>query len=233
MSLIYFRNIPMFVYNKISLENINRRANCIVNYKPSILENVNVYGCVLFYVEEDVLKNFFYELWTKPLFDVYKIILLVNTKKNVFDLLKQDFEFVETAGGIVRKEDLILMELKKDVWDLPKGHVELNEDRENAAKREVFEECGVECSILAKYLCTCHIFLSDQRIYFKNISWYLMNCVDDSKMKPQQEEGIVRVEWIPITELSKKRMYSSVIHLLSTYINILPLDPLKICKDNI
>ena len=60
-----------------------------------------------------------------------------------------------------------------------------------------------------------------------------MNCIDDSNIKPQKEEGIVRAEWIPITELSKKRMYSSVVHLLSTYINILPLDPLKICKNNI
>ncbi|MDR2401869.1 MAG: NUDIX domain-containing protein [Cytophagales bacterium] len=233
MSLIYFKNIPMFIYDKISLENINRRANCVINYKPENLENVNIYGCVFCYLEEDGFQDFFYELWTKPLFDVYKIILLVNTKKNILDLIKQNFELIETAGGIVRKEDLILMELKKDVWDLPKGHVEPNENSEMAAKREVFEECGVEGSVLAKYLSTCHVFLSDQKIFFKNISWYLMNCVDDSKIKPQKEEGISRVEWIPITELSKKKMYSSVIYLLSTYINILPLDPIKICKNNL
>jgi hypothetical protein len=52
-------------------------------------------------------------------------------------------------------------------------------------------------------------------------------------MKPQKEEGILSVEWVPIIELAKKRMYTSVIHLLTTYINILPLDPLKICRENI
>ena len=233
MSVIYFRNIPMFIYNKISLENINRSANCTIYYKPDYLANVNVYGSVLFYVEEDSFKHFFYELWAKPLFDVYKIILLVNTKKNIYDLIKKDFKVVESAGGIVRKEDLILMELRKEVWDLPKGHVEKNEDVADAAKREVFEACGVECAILEKYLNTCHVFAVDQEIFFKNITWYLMSCLDDSQMKPQKEEGILSVEWVPIIELAKKRMYTSVIHLLTTYINILPLDPLKICRENI
>mgnify|MGYP003483970729 CR=1 FL=1 len=60
-----------------------------------------------------------------------------------------------------------------------------------------------------------------------------MSCLDDAQMKPQKEEGILSVEWVPIIELAKKRMYTSVIHLLTTYINILPLDPLKICRENI
>ena len=35
-----------------------------------------------------------------------------------------------------------------------------------------------------------------------------MSCLDDSHMKPQKEEGILSVEWVPIIELAKKRMYT-------------------------
>ncbi len=233
MSLIYFRNIPMFIYDRVSLENLHRRANCVINYTPKSTERIRLYGCVLFYLEENVFKEFFYELWSKPLFDVYRIIVIVNTSKPPLELIQNNFNIIDTAGGIIRKEDLILLELKNEVWDLPKGHIEKGESAENTAKREVLEECGIKCEIVSKYLNTYHVFLAEKEIFFKRTIWFLMKCVDDSQLKPQQEEGIMQVEWIPITELSKHRMYSSAVHLLSTYINILPLDVTKICQQNL
>ena len=223
----------MFIYEKVSLENLYRRANCVINYTPKATERVRLYGCVLFYLDEIFFKDFLYELWSKPLFDVYRIVVIVNTSKNILGVIKQNFNIVDTAGGIVRKEDLILLELKNEVWDLPKGHVEKDEPAEKTAIREVFEECGIKAEVVSKYLSTYHVFLSEKVIYFKHTSWFLMKCLDDSQLKPQREEGIVQVEWIPITELSNHRMYSSAVHLLSTYINILPLDVAKICQQNL
>jgi ADP-ribose pyrophosphatase YjhB (NUDIX family) len=60
------------------------------------------------------------------------------------------------AGAIVRRmagkevQVLLLHQLKHYYWALPKGHCEQGETFEETAKREVFEESGLNISIINK-----------------------------------------------------------------------------------
>src|SRR5437868_11884755 len=62
------------------------------------------------------------------------------------------YTLVEAAGGLVqnnREEFLLIKRLGK--WDLPKGKLDYDESPEEAAIREVEEECGIDqLSILRK-----------------------------------------------------------------------------------
>ena len=40
------------------------------------------------------------------------------------------------------------MEYRYQLWDLPKGHIEQNEDAQSAAVREVLEETNVKANII-------------------------------------------------------------------------------------
>ena len=62
----------------------------------------------------------------------------------LFSEFKKQFKNIEAAGGLVfnqKNEILAIHRLGK--WDLPKGKVENGESINDAALREVEEECGV------------------------------------------------------------------------------------------
>src|SRR4051812_45054298 len=61
------------------------------------------------------------------------------------------------AGGVVRRmvddePEYLLVEASdnRDIWVLPKGHIEKGETPEAAAVREIAEEAGVRASIVAR-----------------------------------------------------------------------------------
>jgi len=51
-----------------------------------------------------------------------------------------------SAGGVVlnRNGDVLVVNQRGNSWSLPKGHLDHGEDLLTAAKREIFEESGVE-----------------------------------------------------------------------------------------
>lgn len=63
---------------------------------------------------------------------------------------------VAKAGGIVYKKEgdeiyiLMLYREEHGDWTFPKGHIEKGETREQTAKREIKEECGIETEIIKK-----------------------------------------------------------------------------------
>ena len=50
---------------------------------------------------------------------------------------------INTCGGVVFADDQILFIMKNGKWDLPKGKIEQNETKEEAAVREISEETGL------------------------------------------------------------------------------------------
>lgn len=109
----------------------------------------------------------------------------------------------KSAGGIVFYKDNVLV-LKKFNGDyvLPKGRVEDNEDKEETAKREVFEETGVRTETI-KYLGEIHYTYSDhietfERVH-KTVYWFLMKG-KNSSLTPQREEGFVEAKYFPINK---------------------------------
>lgn len=61
---------------------------------------------------------------------------------------------VRSAGGVVIGPDgrVVVVSQSKFGWSLPKGHVDPGEDDLTAAKREIYEECGVTDLTLVRKL---------------------------------------------------------------------------------
>lgn len=146
---------------------------------------------------DDLLK-----IMTKKRHDkIKKILILVNDKKKSVAYLKSKFNIVEAGGGIVQKENKILLIFRKGKWDLPKGKLETNETKKEGALREVEEETGVKVAMKNKIGSTWHTYLHNNKYVLKRTYWYKMECEDDTKMKPQKSEGIEVVRWMNKSEV--------------------------------
>lgn len=141
---------------------------------------------------------------------------------NIEDLLKKiiasGYNYIEAAGGAVKNDKgNTLFIFRNNKWDLPKGKIESGETPENAAIREVEEECGIEgLTIKSKLPPTYHIYTQNKKKYFKKTFWYLMHSNYNNSFKPQTEEGVTLVEWVKKSDYKKikENTYQSVIELM-------------------
>lgn len=164
-----------------------------VNDTPIILtsssKNENNF---LVYQFKDIL---FEEILTKIKNNNIPGIILYSTEleKDWSSFLK-NMEVIPAAGGLVlNPKNEALFIYRNDVWDLPKGWIEKKESLENAAIREVEEECGVyNLTIVKKLLITYHIYFH-KGIKLKETHWFLMSSDYSKKPIPQIEEGITSV----------------------------------------
>ena len=126
-------------------------------------------------------------------------------------LLKRRMRWVRAAGGIVTRDDgNMLLILRNNRWDLPKGKVEAGETLLQAALRETFEETGVKANLspFTPHLSpikTYHIFNLYGGWHLKQTSWFPMAVADSTAVgNPQQEEGITAVEWVSPDEWHRR-----------------------------
>ncbi len=131
------------------------------------------------------------------------------------------FQIMEAAGGLVRndKSDLLMI-FRNGRWDLPKGKIEAGEEKDTAAIREVFEECGVAMLNLTDGpFVTYHVYPYHEHHVLKITYWYNMDCSDDAVPKPQQEEGITEAKWMNKDEVENAlpQAYVSIAQLVRQY----------------
>lgn len=142
-----------------------------------------------------------------------------KTIDQVYKKIKDSLSFIEAAGGVVmNSKNEYLFIYRNDVWDLPKGKIEENEDTATAALREVREECGIEILEFKEYLCrTYHIYKHKNHFVLKETYWYTM-FTDQAKFTPQLEEGITEVVWIAGHKLDSilAHSYANIKMLLTT-----------------
>ena len=109
-------------------------------------------------------------------------------------VIKKIFRFAPAAGGVVIINKSIVAIERNGKADLPKGHIEKNEQTDIAAMREVEEETAIKnLSIIKQLPSSHHCYLLNGQWTLKKTSWFLMKTDDDFKPKPQEEEGISRV----------------------------------------
>ena len=120
----------------------------------------------------------------------------------MWQVFKEHFKVIEAAGGIVKnKKKEYLLIYRHDTWDLPKGKIDPGETPEEAAVREVSEECGLSGLKLGSQVQnTYHIYEHKEKQILKVTYWYLMNS-DQKDLKPQLEEGITDLGWKSASEL--------------------------------
>lgn len=159
----------------------------------------------------------------KKLKKLRSLTLLADKKKVLIEHLKDQFKIVKAAGGLVLKDGKILMIYRLGVWDLPKGKLEKREGVASGAVREVEEECNISVKVLDKLPKTWHSYAYKGKKILKKTSWYLMECTDDSLMKPQAEEFIEEVRWMTPEEVLTvlPQAYTSIAFVVRHYLQSL------------
>jgi 8-oxo-(d)GTP phosphatase len=149
---------------------------------------------------------------TDQLPHLQSITLISDHKDAVEELIKSQYSVVKAAGGVVQNEfGQVLMMYRLKTWDLPKGKLDKGESSKVAAIREVEEECGVKAKLGKKICTTFHTYTYKNEAILKQTKWYSMDLIDDSKMKPQIEEDIEKLEW-----MGKEKVKSALINSYSS-----------------
>lgn len=146
------------------------------------------------------------------------ILMVTDDLDFAFKDFYTHFVPIEAAGGVVfnaNNEVLLIKRLGK--WDLPKGKIDGGENDEEAAIREVEEECGISgLTITGKLPSTYHCYKQHNHRFLKITYWFKMSTTDSKPLVPQTEEHITEARWLPWSELNPEGLdsYLSIIDLL-------------------
>ncbi len=139
-------------------------------------------------------------------------------QKKAFQNFKNQFHFIEAAGGIVYNGQNQLLAIKRlGKWDLPKGKREKDESIEECAVREVAEECGIKPPIITgRANDTFHVYEYKNSFALKQTYWFTMKSAGDCELTPQTEEDITEVKWLSAGEMDifYENTYASIKDLL-------------------
>ena len=179
MLQIFYKEKPIIISDKKS----DLKNSLIIN--PELFENL------------DLLK-----LLTKK--RVNSIGIFSNEFEIILNMFKKKYpEIIAACGKVINNKSEILFIYRNKKWDLPKGKAEKNENISQTALREVEEETGIKnLSIIKPLDKTYHIFKRGKTNYLKTTYWFEMKSDYNGKFKPQKKEGITRVEWIGVENLS-------------------------------
>lgn len=144
-----------------------------------------------------------------------------------FDFIQLSFNVVRSAGGLIQNAHNQWLFIKRmNRWDLPKGRIEAGESAEEAALREVEEECGIHGHRIIRPLFTgYHIFRSPfyphpYNWVWKEADWFEMFYEGNETPTPQREEDITSVNWFPKTELKEvyRSTYQNIRYLIDSFL---------------
>jgi 8-oxo-dGTP pyrophosphatase MutT (NUDIX family) len=163
------------------------------------------------YLGPEQLRNLVKSLYTE---EKRAVRVWSNDLVKLWQAFKSIYKIIDAAGGAIHNEEgELLMIYRLGHWDLPKGKVELNESKEEAAVREVIEECGVNKPRIVGVLPTTYHYyeLKGQGI-LKRSFWFAMELAKNSPLKPQLEEDISQVIWCSPTTVQelKKKSYGNI-----------------------
>lgn len=98
--------------------------------------------------------------------------------------------YTTSAGGVVinSKGQILIVNQKGTSWSLPKGHVESGEDFMTTAKREIYEETGINNIIFVKKLGSYQREKIGDPTEIKTIHMFLFK-TDEMELKPQDPEN--------------------------------------------
>lgn len=144
------------------------------------------------------------------------VTLFCTDKKAAEERMKSLFKVVKAAGGLVFKDDQMLLMFRRGVWDLPKGKLDEGESSKDGARREVEEETGVVVAVDEKICTTWHTYTFNGNRILKRTKWYRMTCVDESNMAPQEEEDIEELAWMDRrqSQIALTNSYSSIRYVI-------------------
>lgn len=122
---------------------------------------------------------------------------------NLNTLIEEVLPNVTTAGCVVINNNNILIiyvdrKGKKRI-ELPKGRIDLDETPSEAAKRETYEETGIECTIV-----------NYKPYVIKSTAFYLAKPIGGLLNQTNKAENkIIKSKWKPINKVIKKMSKSN------------------------
>lgn len=155
--------------------------------------------------------------------EIQSVKVLCYDVEECWEQFKSQYKLIEAAGGIVlNHQGDILMIHRLGKWDLPKGKVDEGETIEQAATREVSEECGIEQpAIVSFFQTTYHTYFLKNRWVLKPSHWFIMDAVKDEALIPQLEENITQVKWVNRSDIAAylPESYASIQEVLTNYLS--------------
>lgn len=185
-------------FDLISYEELNpsKSYDTVYHHKEDLPDHLLWKDDVLFHdPSHDLIIRLLYILRTRKMKDLDSVTLVTKDKSALKKFVKSRFSIIKAAGGVVCKKDKILLIFRLGKWDFPKGKFEKGETPSQCAVREVEEECAVKVKSGNRICNTWHTYTQDRKSILKKTYWFEMDCLDDSKMTPQVEEGIEDIRW--------------------------------------
>jgi 8-oxo-dGTP pyrophosphatase MutT (NUDIX family) len=147
----------------------------------------------------------------------------IEELRNVF---RSCFNNIDAAGGVIRnKKGQLLIINRRGRWDLPKGKLEAGETFEQAALREVEEECGIQdLTLVCRLLSTYHSYLIEDQPVLKKTMWFEILYKGSQDPVPQDKEDITDIRWVSPAEVGviMKGTYGAISDVLK-YANLIQL----------
>ena len=180
MYKVFVNNRPLFLTNKIEKE---------TDFQLFLLNSADIEQLVTKLFENKIHKAFLYH----------------PDEKEILTTLKSKISVEKAAGGLVyNPKGEILFIYRNGKWDLPKGGIEKNEGKKEAAIREVEEETGVKnLKIIDRIDKTYHIFKRNGKFRLKITYWYKMETSFTENLIPQEEEGIEKAVWVQANQVAE------------------------------
>ncbi|MBU2019758.1 MAG: NUDIX domain-containing protein [Bacteroidetes bacterium] len=158
--------------------------------------------------------------WTDKVKNFNPVYIITSHPESTFAKLFEAFDFIEAAGGIVKKENRFLFIKRNGFWDIPKGKLDAGESPAIGAVREIEEECGITNPIVSHLITTTyHTYKLKDRPTIKRTYWYAMEYLGDEILKGQIDEGITKVKWFKADDLFKvkENTFASILDVMHEY----------------
>ncbi|MEQ4922024.1 NUDIX hydrolase [Proteus hauseri] len=150
-----------------------------------------------------------------------------------------------TATGIVFNQEgqfLFHFHPKIGYWLPPGGHVEENEEPQNAVLREITEETGLQCECLCYQPELALNLINDDAVELVKPLAILKEPINDKKQgfhyhidmiylcRPLQHSKLTNnsFQWLTLTELKTKKTFENVIRLIELTEKLLKLNVIKL-----
>lgn len=213
--VIFIDDKPVKIISKKKFHNLHGSDfDTILDARLEQLNEKKLIGHVIVLnTSASTIEKFFRLLPTVKDFEYQSITFIVDDKVAIEEQIKGYYKVVKAAGGVVfNHENKILMMHRLSKWDLPKGKRDDDEKSKETAIREVGEECNITVVLGDKVCTTWHTYAMGNNKILKRTKWYRMNCVDDSEMRPQLDEGIDELQWMDEKQIQQALLnsYSSI-----------------------
>lgn len=124
-----------------------------------------------------------------------------------------------SSGGVLFRRDgdaieVVLIQTRADRWQIPKGAIEEGETREQAARREVREETGIDGDVLEHLETIEYWFTAGTRRQKRHKSVHLFLLQFLSGDTKDHDDESIDAKWFPIEEAAAKLSFANERHAL-------------------